>query len=108
MGEPSRTATHAQHLHWYQTARKPTDWIFILPLLKVLIGIYLQKAQFLLKKKKRQIELPISMNNLKIEIKKNLKPGASRTSQIIWPLILEVYDSNHWCREHPINRQSPW
>lgn len=36
---------------------------------------------------------------------KNLKPVASRTSQIIWLLILEVYDSNHRSKEHPKNRQ---
>jgi len=33
--------------------------------------------------------------------KKKLKPVASRTSQIIWLLILEVGDSNHWNREKP-------
>lgn len=53
-GEPSGTEAHslsARRLRWYQRARKPSEWIFILPLLKFLIGIYLQKTQFLLKKK---------------------------------------------------------
>lgn len=63
-----------QPLDWHHRARPLSDWMFILVLSKKnVIGIYLQKAQ--LKKKKRQIGSPISMNNQMIGKKESETSG---------------------------------
>lgn len=50
------------------------SWDFYTCTLKNVIGIYLQKAQFFLKKKKKT-EFPISMNNQKTEKKESETSG---------------------------------
>jgi hypothetical protein len=69
-GKPKTAAYTSPGLDWHQGVSESLGWLSTFS--KIQLGFTTKKKiNFSKKKKKRQIEFPVSMNNLKTKIKKS-------------------------------------
>jgi hypothetical protein len=68
-GKPKSAAYTSPGLDWHQGVSESLGWLSTFS--KIQLGFTTKKKSIFLKKKKKDTEFPVSMNNLKTKIKKS-------------------------------------